>query len=166
MFALANHAAMTDGIFLHAAGAVSAGRAFAIAGVPEAGKSTAIAQIGHDFLLSDDMLMLRFVADQVQLHSTPLGPNTDGPGSAPLQAVFYPVKSDHFELRPLGRLQAIEQYYRAQAGYWDKVAVQHRRRNFASVCRLFSLVRAYEMHFKKDFVDNAAVQNALSQSGM
>lgn len=158
---LCNFAVKTDGIFLHGAGCVIDGRALAVLGVPGAGKSTAIAMIRNDFLLSDDMLMLRFKDGEALLHSTPLGPNSDGPASAPLGAVFYPVHSDHFELRPLTRLKAIEQYYHAQAGYWEKVFAPYRKAHFARVCQLFSQVKAYEMHFPIDYIDNGAIRKVL-----
>lgn|GEM_PF-4590972 len=164
IYLLANLGAKTDGIFLHAAGAVIDHKAFAILGIPEAGKSTSIAMIKHDFLLSDDMVMMRFKDDKPILHSTPLGPNTDGPGSAPLTTIFYPVKSDHFELRPLSKLKAIEQYYHAQTDYWDKVFKPHRRQHFEKVVKLFSQVKAYEMHFPIDYIDNEAIKQAVANS--
>lgn len=158
---LSNLGAQTDGVFLHASGAIIDGRGFAILGVPEAGKSTSIAMIRHDFLLSDDMVMMRFKDGVPVLHSTPLGPNTDGPGSAPLTTIFYPVKSDHFELKPLSKLKAIEQYYHAQAGYWDKVFKPFRQQHFEKVVKLFSQVQAYEMHFTRDYIDNDAIRKAM-----
>lgn len=157
-------AARTDGIFLHGAGCVIDGRALTILGVPGAGKSTAIAMIRHEFLLSDDMLMLRFKDGEAILHSTPLGPNSDGPGSAPLGAVFFPVHSDYFAIRPLTRLRAIELYYRAQSGYWEKVFTPYRKMHFDKVCQLFAQVKAYEMHFPVNYIDNAAIRRTMENS--
>lgn len=161
MHLLANAGAKNDGIYLHAAGAVMDGKAFAIAGIPGAGKSTSIAMIDHDFLLSDDMLMLRFKDSLPFLYSTPLGPDTHGYRSAPLKTVFFPVKSDRFELRPLSRLKAIEAYFHSQLGYCDMVFKPYRKMHFEKVCQLFSQVKAYEMHFTRDYIDNDALRQVM-----
>lgn len=163
IYLLANLGAITDGVFLHGSGAMIDGQAFAILGNPGAGKSTAIGMIRHDFLLSDDMLMMRFKNKRPVLHSTPIGPNSDGPAASPLKIILFPEKSDHFALTPLTRLKAIEQYYLEQSGYWERVFKPYRRLHFEKISQLFSMVRAYKMSFTKDFIDNLAIRRALSE---
>lgn len=163
IYLLANFGAINDGVFLHGAGAILDGQAFAVLGNPGAGKSTAIGLIEHDFLLSDDMLMMRFKGEQPVLHATPLGPNSGGPASAPFKAVFFPEKSDRFALQPLTKLKAIEEYYRGQSGYWERVFKPYRCLHFEKVCQLFSRVRAYKMSFTKDYIDNQAILSILSE---
>ena len=162
MHLISNVGALSEGLLLHGAGGIIEDKAFAILGLPEAGKSTSISMIKHDFLLSDDVLIVRFENGTPMLYSTPMGPNTDGPNSAPLGAIFFPVKSEKFELKRLSKVQALEIYYSAQSGYWNQVFKPFRDNQFRMVSRLFSLVPAYEMHFPKNFVDNEQIKKALN----
>ncbi len=161
MALLANYSALNDGLLLHGAGGEFNGKAFAILGVPDAGKSTAIQLIEPQKLFSDDVLIMRVQEGKAILHSTPLGTFSDGAGSAPLKAVFYPVKSDHFELKELSKFEAIQRFYPAQSGYWDKVFKPIRNAQFEKVSRLFSSVRAFKLHFQKDRIDAEQIKACL-----
>lgn len=161
MFLLGNFAALQDGLMLHGASGVINGKAFAILGIPEAGKSTSIEMIEHDFLLSDDLLIMRLENNKPILHSTPLGPNTSGVMSASLTTIFFPIKSNAFKLVKLSRLQSIERFYSSQSGYWNKVFKPYRKMYFDRVLKLFDTVQAYDMFFSKDYIDNEAIKACM-----
>ncbi len=150
-----------QGAFVHGAGGLINDMAFLIPGVSGAGKSTALAMFRHDHLLSDDMTVMRLADGKPFLHATPVGPSSDGPACGNLAAVFFPVKSDSFCLKPVKKLQAIELFFKSQEGFAEKVLRPLRPSYFEAVAKMFSNTRAYEMHFAAGHIDNEAIAGAV-----
>lgn len=150
-----------QGLFVHGAGGLIDNKAFLIPGVSGAGKSTALAMFRHDRLLSDDMTVMRLTGEMPFLHATPVGPASDGPACGSLKVVFFPVKNDSFCLKPVKKLEAIELFFKSQAGFVEKVMKPFRKSYFEAVVKMFSQTRAYEMHFTESHIDNEAITGAI-----
>jgi hypothetical protein len=159
---LSNHAVLHDGLLLHGAGGVIKNKAFAILGIPGAGKSTAIGLIKPQTLLSDDVLVVRFTEKKPVLHATPLGTFSDGDKCGPLSRIFFPVKGDRFALKKLSRFEAVQRFYYSQTGYWERVFPPFRKMQFERVVDLFSKVCSFEMSFQKNSIDIEQIENCIS----
>lgn len=164
MFLLANGILSKNGLLIHGAAGIIEGKAFGIIGIPGAGKSTAIEIINHDFLLSDDVFMIRVENGVPMAYSSPLGPNTDGQCKIQLNTLFLPVKSDHFELKRIYGLDSIAKFYLSQAGYWNKVFKPHRKNYFNIIKKILSKVKVYEMLFKQNYIDNEQMHKEILNS--
>ena len=93
--------ATDNGALLHGSGFALDGAAAAVIGPSKAGKTTAARLVQGDRLLSDDVVAVTDIDTQPRLHATPFGRESDGPGSAPLRAIFFPRKQATFSLQPL-----------------------------------------------------------------
>ena len=162
---LGSHLAATGGLLLHGAGMLIDGAAAAVIGPSGAGKTTAAHLIGADHLLSDDAIAVTDVNAQPWLHATPLGRESDGPGRAPLRALFFPKKQAGFALRPMSKREALLRAAEEQADTFAGVFLPSMRglaiRNLA---RLLHKVPAYELGFSLDGIDREAIRRVLTGS--
>ena len=152
-------------LLLHGAGWLLDGAAAAAIGPSGAGKSTAARLMGPDFLLSGDVVAVADCAGAPALHATPLGGATDGAGSGPLRALFFPRRADGFALRPMARREAFARYWAEhwEYNFWylrDEVGPV-----FENAHALFARVPAYELAFAPDGIDRAAIGRLLGGRG-
>lgn len=153
------------GLLLHAYGLVIDGLAAAIIGPPEAGKSTAGNLMQKDAVLSDDIIGITDIGGRPMAHASPLASSgiTDGPCRAPLAALFFPVKSDQFDVRPIHPRDAFLRYLEEHADYVGRMVKSIRILYFKLAHTLFQKVPAYELHFPVDFVDTDRVRDVMSR---
>jgi hypothetical protein len=153
-----------DGLLLHGSGFVLDGVAAAVIGPSKAGKTTAARLVRGDRLLSDDVVAVTDLDGQPQLHATPLGHESDGVGSAPLRAVFFPRKQAAFSLQPLTARQALIRSAAEQADTFQGLFVPYGGMSIRNLGRLFRKVPAYELGFSLDGIDREAIRRVLSKS--
>jgi hypothetical protein len=149
-------------LLLHGSGFVIDGLAAAVIGPSEAGKTTAARLVNGDRLLSDDMVAVTDVDQQPCLHATPLGRDSDGPGSAPLRAIFFPRKQAAFSLRPLTARDALIRSAREQADTFQSLFQPYGGMAIRNLARLFRKVPAYELGFSLDGIDRDAIRRVLA----
>jgi hypothetical protein len=98
-----------DGFLVHSSAVVRGGAGFLFVGPSEAGKTT-VAQLSREHVvLNDEMGLIVFDGDGVELHGTPFNGyfKEKSEGSAPLKAVFLLEKGASHEIRPVGRAKAM-----------------------------------------------------------
>jgi hypothetical protein len=154
----------SDGVMLHGSGFVMEGVAAAVIGPSEAGKTTAARLIRGERLLSDDVVAVTDIDTQPLLHATPLGRESDGVGSAPLRAIFFPRKQAAFSLQPLTARQALIRSATEQADNLQRLFVPSDGMAIRNLGRLFRKVPAYELGFSLDGIDREAIRRVLSGS--
>jgi hypothetical protein len=158
-----------QGILLHACGLVVDGLACAITGPSGAGKSTAGALIKKDFLLADDIVGITGIADKdsrIQAHASPLSSSriTDGPGQAPLAAIFFPVKADGFIIEPMTPRAAFLKYLEEHAHYIGRLIKPYKAVYFELAHALFQKVPAYALHFPVDYIDTDEIRSVMAKT--
>ena len=157
--------AADDGLLLHGSGVLIDGAAAAIIGPSGAGKTTAAHLIRADHLLSDDAIAVTDVDAQPWLHATPLGRESDGPGRAPLRALFFLRKQAGFALRLMSRREALVRAVEEQADTLAGVFLPSMRgMAIRNLGRLLHKVPAYELGFSLDGIDREAIRRVLSGS--
>jgi hypothetical protein len=156
--------AATQGLLLHGSGFVIDGVAAAVIGPSEAGKTTAARLVQGDRLLSDDVVAVTDLDGQPQLHATPFGRESDGVGSAPLRAIFFPRKQPAFFLQPLVARQALIRGAAEQADTFQGVFAPYDGMSIRNLGRLLHKVPAYELGFSLDGIDREAIRRVLSGS--
>jgi hypothetical protein len=161
---LASHLAASEGLLLHGSGFVIDGIAAAAIGPCDAGKTTAARLIRGDRLLSDDVVAVTDVGTQPRLHATPLGRESDGLGSAPLRAIFFPRKQATFSLQPLTARQALIRSAAEQADTFQSLFNPYGGLAVRNLGRLLRKVPAYELGFSLDGIDREAIRRVLSES--
>jgi ABC-type cobalamin/Fe3+-siderophores transport system ATPase subunit len=161
---LASILASDGGLLLHGSGLLIDGAAAAIIGPSGAGKTTAAHLIRADRLLSDDAIAVTDVDAQSRLHATPLGRESDGPGSAPLRAVFFPCKETGFAVRRISARDALVRSAQEQTDTFACVFAPMRGLAIRNLARLFRKVPAYELGFSLDGIDREAIRRVLSES--
>ena len=154
----------TDGLVLHGSGFVLDGVAAAVIGPSEAGKTTAAHLVQADRLLSDDVVAVTDIDTRPLLHATPLGRETDGLGSAPLRAIFFPRKQAAFSLHPLTARQALIRSVTEQADRLHFLFNPYGGMAIRNLGHLFRKVPAYELGFSLDGIDRDAIRRVLSRS--
>ncbi len=158
---LGSMAAAEGGLLLHGAGFVLGELAGAFIGVAGAGKSTAARFVAPDRLLSDDVVIVDDVRSSRIVHATPLGRESDGPGSAPLAALFLPRKRERFSLTRLPPREALAACVGEQMSVLTAVFRPYLQQNFRNLNRLLKIVPCYEMGFSLEGVDREAIREAL-----
>ena len=153
-----------DGVLLHGSGFVLDGAAAAVIGPAEAGKTTAARLIRGERLLSDDVVAVTDIDTQPRLHATPLGRESDGVGSAPLRAIFFPRKQAAFSMQPLTAGQALIRSAAEQADTFQLLFNPYDGMAIRNLGRLFRKVPAYELGFSLDGIDREAIRRVLSGS--
>jgi hypothetical protein len=156
--------AATQGLLLHGSGFVIDGVAAAVIGPSEAGKTTAARLVQGDRLLSDDVVAVTDLDGQPQLHATPFGRESDGVGSAPLRAIFFPRKQSGFSLQPLTAREALIRGAAEQADTFQGVFAPYDGMSIRNLGRLLHKVPAYELGFSLDGIDREAIRRVLSGS--
>ena len=151
-----------DGLLLHGSGFVLSGVAAAVIGPSEAGKTTAARLVQGDRLLSDDVVAVTDINTQPRLHATPLGRESDGVGSAPLRAIFFPRKQAAFSLQPLTARQALIRSAAEQSDKLQCIFSPYGGMAIRNLGRLFRKVPAYELGFSLDGIDRDAIRRVLS----
>jgi hypothetical protein len=154
----------SDGILLHGSGFVLSGVAAAVIGPSEAGKTTAARLVQGDRLLSDDVVAVTDINTQPRLQATPLGRESDGVGSAPLRAIFFPRKQAAFSLQPLTARQALIRSAAEQSDKLQCIFSPYGGMAIRNLARLFRKVPAYELGFSLDGIDRDAIRRVLSRS--
>jgi hypothetical protein len=156
--------ASEGGLLLHGSGVLIDGAGAAVIGPSGAGKTTAAHLLRPDCLLSDDAIAVTDVDAQPQLHATPLGRESDGPGSAPLRAILFPRKQSGFSLQPLTSRQALIRSTAEQADKFQCLSNPYGGMSIRNLARLFRKVPAYELGFSLDGIDRDAIRRVLSRS--
>ena len=156
--------AATDGTLLHGSGFVVDGRAAAVIGPSDAGKTTAAKLVAGDHLLSDDVVAVTDIDGEPHLHATPLGRESDGIASAPLRAIFFPRKHTSFALQPVPARQALLRSAEEQADGFANLFPPYGGMAIRNLARLFRKVPAYELGFSLDGIDREAIRRVLSGS--
>lgn len=158
-------AADFGGLLLHAYGLVIDGQAAAVIGPPEAGKSTAGTLIRKDAVLSDDIIGITDIDGRPCAHASPLASSgiTDGPCRAPLAALFFPVKSERFDILPVRPRDAFLRYLNEHDDYVGRMIKPVRILYFNLAHDLFNKVPAYDLHFPVDFIDTGSVKDVMSR---
>jgi hypothetical protein len=159
---LGSLAADRGGLLLHGAGFVIDNLAGAFIGLSGAGKSTGARLVRPDRLLSDDVVIASDVAARPVLHATPLGRVSDGPGAAPLTALFLPRKRADFSLTRLTPREALARCTAEQYPVFTSVFKPYIEQSFRNLNRLVKTVPCYEMGFSLDAVDRAAIRRVLT----
>jgi hypothetical protein len=154
----------SEGVLLHGSGFVIDGLAAAVIGPSEAGKTTAARLVQGDRLLSDDVVAVTDLDGEPQLHATPFGRESDGVGSAPLRAIFFPRKQAAFSLQPLTARQALIRSATEQADTLQGLFHPYGGMAIRNLGRLFRKVPAYELGFSLEGIDRDAIRRVLSGS--
>jgi hypothetical protein len=158
---LSTLAAKDGGFVFHGAGFVLGQAAGAFVGLSGAGKSTAVQLLEPDRILSDDVVVASNDKGLPRLHATPLGRVSDGPGSAPLAALFFPLKQERFSLARVSPREALARCVAEQTHGFRGVFKPYREASFRNLNRLLKIVPCYEMGFSLDGVDRDAIREAL-----
>jgi hypothetical protein len=153
--------AATRGLLLHGSGFIIDRVAAAVIGPTDAGKTTAARLVRGDRLLSDDTVAVTDIDTQPRLHATPLGRESDGPGSAPLRAIFFPRKQATFSLRPLTARQALIRSAAEQADTFQSLFPPYGGMAIRNLGHLFRKVPAYELGFSLDGIDREAIRRVV-----
>jgi hypothetical protein len=161
---LSTRLAASEGVALHGSGFVIDGVAATVIGPSEAGKTTAARLVRGDRLLSDDVVAVTDIDGQPQLHATPFGRESDGAGSAPLRAIFFPRKQATFSLRPLSVREALIRSAAGQADTFQSLFNPYGGMAIRNLGRLFRKVPAYELGFSLEGIDRDAIRRVLSGS--
>jgi hypothetical protein len=140
---------------------VVGGVAGAVIGPPDAGKTSAARLMRADRLLSDDMVAVSWAGREPRLHATPLGRESDGMGSAPLRAVFFPSKQTAFSLRRVLHTEALAWTVAGQGEYLSALFRPCLQAAIANLSRLLRTIPAYELGFSLDDFDHEAVRRVL-----
>jgi hypothetical protein len=156
--------AARGGVLLHASGFVLDGAAAAVVGPSKAGKTTAARLVQGDRLLSDDVVAVTDLDGEPQLHATPLGRESDGVGSAPLRAIFFPRKQATFSLQRLTARQALIRSAAEQADTFQGLFAPYGGMAIRNLACLFRKVPAYELGFSLDGMDRESIRRVLSKS--
>ena len=164
LFLLSSLLVATRGGLLHGSGFVIDGVAAAVIGPSDAGKTTVARLVRGDRLLSDDMVAVTDLDGQPTLHATPFGRESDGVGSAPLRAIFFPRKHSAFSLQPLTARQALIRSAAEQADTFQGLFAPYGGMAIRNLGRLFRKVPAYELGFSLDRIDREAIRRVLSGS--
>ena len=156
--------AAKGGVLLHGSGFILDGGAAAVVGPSQAGKTTAARLVQGDRLLSDDVVAVTDINTQPRLHATPFGHESDGVGSAPLRAIFFPRKQPAFSLQPVPARQALIRSAAEQADTFQGLFTPYDGMSIRNLARLFRKVPAYELGFSLDGIDREAIRRVLSGS--
>jgi len=141
-----------DGLLLHSAGMVRSGNGYIFPGISGTGKST-IASLATDteIVLSDEMVVVRKVRENYLVYSTPFyGTNgsTDLNSSAPLKAVFLPVKDDKVYVRETRHSQALTKLLASVLFFGQEPTLNQRLMDIGA--DVIAQIPFYEMHFRRD----------------
>ena len=99
----------TDALMIHSSAVATDQGGFLFVGASGTGKST-VAELSADFaVLNDEMNLVSFDNDPVELHGTPFNGFYQGKveGTAPLRAVFLLAHGRRHELAPVGPAEAV-----------------------------------------------------------
>jgi hypothetical protein len=148
-------------LMVHCGGLVRGDKAALFLAVDDGGKSTALKLAPDGFVLSDDQVIVRKEAGRFMAHATPLGLVTDGPGQAPVGALFVLDKSPHFRLERIRPADMVQTFWEDPGNHTRLLARDLKLKAFDLFHELCHQVPAYRMSFPKDYVDWEAVDAAM-----
>jgi len=139
---------------LHSSGLIREGRAALFLAPSGGGKSTVVDLAPEDtILLSEDMVMTRYVEGSFLAFGTPLGGKTDGPNKAEIKGFFKLRKGKQFKLTRLNPKEVLGEVWDDNYPLWSFLPVKYRLTLFSLYYDMFSNVPAFRMEFPRDFVD-------------
>ncbi len=94
-------------------------------------------------------------------HATPLGMVTDGPGQAPVSALFVLEKSPHFGIERIRPADLVRAFWEDPGNHTRLLTKELKLQAFDLFHELCHQVPAYRMCFPKDYVDWEAVDAAM-----
>jgi hypothetical protein len=148
-------------LMVHCGGLIRGNKAALFLALDDGGKSTALKLATDGFVLSDDQVILRKEGERFMAHATPLGLVTDGPGQAPVGALFLLKKSPHFGIERIRPADLVRAFWE-DPGNQTRLLTRHLKlQAFDLFHELCHQVPAYRLSFPKDYVDWEAVDAAM-----
>ncbi len=145
----------SDGLLLHAAAIVKGAQSYIFAGESGAGKTTVAERSPASNVLTDEIVAVRKVGDEVRAYSTPWRQaegTADKSREAIVQKVFFLRHGDRTYFRECQQNEAVPWLIATEYETMYSVLVDPARTKgvFRSCCQLANNVGCYEMYFHKD----------------
>lgn len=148
-------------VMLHSSGVIRGNRAALFFASDEGGKSTVLKNLSQGIALSDDRNIIRKVGDILTVYSTPWGQNNIGPQQARVGGLFLIEKAQEFGLSSIAPSSMVIFLWNEHIQFWQLLPKKLRIKAFELIVELCYRTPCYQMHFPKDFINWAAIDEIL-----
>lgn len=140
------------------------GHSCAFLGPSGAGKSTSSQLMGRPgSILADDLFVASLTAQGAIGHSTSLDRRYSPQSASAIRALFLLTKSTSFSLTAIASRAALLRYMSENSRDLGMLPVEIRRFYLPWLHLLFQTVPAYDLAFRRDYIDVDAVQGVLTK---